>query len=53
MEKGYKKKYFDVMYTSYKNRHANRDPLMLVIGKYVKKKKEILLFDEVKNIPIG
>ena len=28
MDRGHKKEYFNVMYTSYKNRHANRDTLM-------------------------
>ena len=30
MDRGHKKEYFNVMYTSYKNRHANRDTLLLV-----------------------
>ena len=30
MNRGHKKEYFNVMYTSYKNRHANRDTLMCV-----------------------
>ena len=30
MDRGHKKEYFNVMYTSYKNRHANRDTLLYI-----------------------
>ena len=35
MDRGHKKEYFNVMYTSYKNRHANRDTLMYMFIVYL------------------